>query len=604
MKRFLLLFLALPFSNYAQTGQINAETYYGVASKFAISRPVSELSRLYPVDEAIQKSKPEENNKRLKFSDNNPNALPIGEDPARQANDGTKSLMPPIQNWQGMAGSGFPPDPSGAAGPNHYVQAVNTTYRVYSKTGSPLTNAFNLSALWSGSTNDGDPIVMYDRYADRWFISQFQGNSNEILMAVSTTPDPTGTYYTYSFTMPEFPDYPKYSVWSDAYVMTCNMGTKRVVAYDRIKMLAGDQTAGMIIKNMPTTPTNGGFFCPLPADADGGLPPNGTPCPIFSFEDDSWTSSNVDAIRIYKFTLNWTNPASSSIVLDQSLNTTAVNSVFTTSWNDIVQPNTTQKLDAISGVLYYRAQYRRWVGYNSVVLCHAADVDGNNQAGIRWYELRQDANTLVWSIYQQSTYSPDANSRFIGSIAMDNFGSIGLAYAVSSGTVFPSIRYTGRLANDPLNTMTFTEETAIAGTTSQTGGINRYGDYSHTSLDPDGITFWHTGEYVSNGKKTRIFSFQITTPTVIAEQKKQFGDFQIFNAGNEIKISSSTLKDNTPLTVDLFDINGKLLSGSNISPQNNSIQTSFNTNGLSNGTYLIRVGNSNFQKVEKIVVGK
>jgi hypothetical protein len=604
MKKYLLLFFVLPFSTQAQTGQLNAETYYGVASNFAISRPVSELSRLFPIDESIQKSKQEENNKRLKFEDLNPNALPFGEDPARQNTDGTKMLMPPIQNWQGMSGSGFPPDPSGAAGPNHYVQAVNTSYRVYSKTGSPITNAFNLSALWPGSSSDGDPIVMYDRYADRWFISQFQTSSDEILMAISTTPDPTGTYYTYSFTMPEFPDYPKYSVWSDAYFMTCNMGTKRVVAYDRVKMLAGDPTAGMIIKNMPATPTNGVFYCPLPADADGGLPPFGTPCPIFSFEDDSWQSSNIDALRIYKYTIDWNNPAAASIVLDQTLNTTPVNSVFTASWNDIVQPNTTQKLDAISGVLYYRAQYRRWVGYNSVVLCHAADVDGNNQAGIRWYELRQDAATNVWSIYQQSTFSPDANSRFIGSIAMDNFGSIGLAYAVSSGTVFPSIRYTGRLANDPLNTMTFAEETAIAGTTSQTGGINRYGDYSHTSVDPDGITFWHTGEYVSNGKKTRIFSFQITTPNAIAEQKKQFGDFQIFNAGNEIKVSSTSLQDNTPVVVDLFDIHGKLLSGSNLTPQNNSIQTSISTNGLSSGSYLLRIGNSKFQKVEKIVVGQ
>lgn len=602
MKKSLLSFFLFPAALLAQTPQLNQDTYYAPATHFAISKPVRELAKLYPVDESKVISKQEENNRRPSFSDNNPNALPIGEDPARQSNDGTKSLMPPIQNWQGMAGSGFPPDPSGAAGPNHYVQAVNTSYRVYSKTGSPLTNAFNLSSLWSGSSNDGDPIVMYDRYADRWFISQFQSSSDEILMAISTTPDPTGTYYTYSFTMPEFPDYPKYSVWTDAYFMTCNMGTKRVVAYDRVKMLAGDPTAGMIIKNMPTTPTNGGFFCPLPADADGGLPPFGTPCPIFSFEDDSWQSSNVDAIRIYKFTTNWSNPAASSIVLDQTLNTTPVNSVFTTSWNDIVQPNTTQKLDAISGVLYYRAQYRRWVGYNSVVLCHAADVDGNNQAGIRWYELRQDANTNVWSIYQESTYSPDANSRFIGSIAMDNFGSIGLAYAVSSGTVFPSIRYTGRLANDPLNQMTFTEETAIAGTSSQTGGINRYGDYSHTSLDPDGITFWHTGEYVASGKKTRIFSFQITTPTDIAEINKNNGEFQIINANDQILVKSNNVKDANPISIDLFDINGKLISGSLKTPVNGQVEATFSTTNLESGSYLVRVGNANFQKVEKILL--
>ena len=404
--------------------------------------------------------------------------------------------------------------------------------------------------------------------------------------------------------MPEFPDYPKYSVWSDGYYMTTNMQTKRVAVFERDKMLAGDPNAQFIIKTMPVTPTNGGFFCPLPADADGGLAPYGTPCPIFSFTDDAWQSSNQDAIRIYEIAVNWTNPAATTFVLKQTLPTAAVNSVFTSNWNDITQPNTTQKLDAISGVFNFRAQYRRWVGYNTVVLCHVADVDNNNTAGIRWYELRQNTTTNTWSIYQQSTYSPDSDSRFIGSIAMDNFGAIGLAYAVSSSTTFPSIRYTGRKMNDPLNQMTFTEQTAIAGTSSQTGGVNRYGDYSQTTVDPDGITFWHTGEYQSGGNRTLIFSFQITTPNDIEEAKKQNGTFQVFQQGNSLTVKGSGLNDDTPLVVELFDVQGKLLTGTTLTPSVQTFTTDLDVSQHPSGNYLVRIGNNKFQQLEKIVLAR
>lgn len=579
-------------------------SYFIQCSSFQVSAPLRDIAVMYPATEKEKEDNREIYNRREAHAQANPNALPLLMDPAAQTQMGNRSVKAPLVAWNGMGGA-VPPDPSGAAGPNHYVQAVNTSYRVYSKTGTGMAAAASLSSLWSGSSNDGDPIVLYDRHADRWFISQFQTGSNEILIAVSTTPDPLGTYYSYSFVpvSNSFPDYPKFSIWHDGYYMTSNYTTKRIVVFDRTKILAGDPTAGMIIRTMPTTPSNG-FFCALSGDADGQLPPAGTPCPIFSFEDDGWASGNTDQIRIYKVTCDWTIATpSATFVLDQTLPTTPFNGVFTTSWNDIPQPGTTQKLDAIAGVFNYRAQYMRWTGYNTVLLCNVVKVNASTgQAGVRWYELRQNSTTGVWSIYQEGTYAPTDENRWLGSIAMDEQGNIGMAYAVSGGTAgtFPSIRYTGRLASDPLGQMTFVEQTAASGTSVQTGA-NRYGDYSQTSLDPDGLTFWHTGEYISAGRKTRIFSFRIAGATGVDDVEVR-GDIKAFQSGNIIQVNASNLPSSKDMVVDLFDIQGKQISGKTVTPAAEAFTTQISAAGLSAGTYLVRVGNEDFQRVIRVVV--
>lgn len=578
-------------------------SYFVQCNSFQVSAPMRDIAVMFPAGDGDNKNN--ENkvmnfNRRLAHEQANPNALPLGNDPIAQTEMGSRAYRAPLVAWNGMGGA-TPPDPSGAAGPNHYVQAVNTSFRVYSKTGAGMAAAASLSSLWSGSSNDGDPIVLYDRHADRWFISQFQTGSNEILIAVSTTPDPLGTYYSYSFVpvASSFPDYPKFSIWHDGYYMTSNYSTKRIVVFDRTKILAGDPTAGMIIKTMPSTPSNG-FFCALAADADGQLPPAGTPCPIFSFEDDGWASGNTDQLRIYKVTCDWIG-GTATFVLDQTLPTSPFNAVFTASWNDITQPGTSQKLDAIAGVLNYRAQYLRWTGYNTVTLCHAVKVNqSTGQAGIRWYELRQNSSTGVWSIYQEGTYAPDTDSRWLGSIAMDEQGNIGIAYAVSSSVTFPSIRYTGRLASDPLGQMTFVEQVAATGTSVQTG-INRYGDYSQTSLDPDGLTFWHTGEYISSGRKTRIFSFRIAGASGIEDEEVR-GEITAFQNGNIIQVNATKLPTSKETVVDLFDIQGKQISGATITPVDAAFTTQISVAGLSSGTYLVRIGNADFQRVIRVVV--
>lgn len=590
--------------------QNDPNSYYKQCSSFEISKPLRELAAMHPAQNKPENELKEAHDKksmRLIHQYKQNSSVAVIEDPIQQKTAGARPLAGPLVNFDGQPGDASPADPSGAAGPNHYVQAVNEQFRVYDKTGKPLINSMDLKTLWTGSINEGDPIVLYDKFADRWFIQQFQQTGNKILIAISTSADPTGTYYQYTFVpdASQFPDYPKFSIWSDGYYQTSNFNTQKIAVYDRVKMLAGDKTAGMIVTNLPSTTSvplpNNGFFSPLTLDADGQLPPNGTPNYIMFYEDDNQNGPK-DEIVIYKMETDWANKKA-TITLDNTLPVDPFNSYFTGgTFKDIAQPSGAQKLDALDGFFSYRAPYRIWTGYNAVVLCNTVNL-GNLVAGIRWYELRQDNTSKAWSVYQQGTYGPADNvSRWTPSIAMDDQGSIGLAYAVSSSSsVYPGIRYTGRLASSPLGTMDFAEQVAKAGTSSLTGTGNRWGDYSQTSLDPDGITFWHTNQYSSGGQKTRIFSFRISTPTGI-ELNKNETTCLVFQNEEQLNVKATNLPSNESIVVDLFDIAGKQLLGKTITPTGNTIETSISVSGLSKGIYLVRIGNHNFQKVVKTVV--
>ncbi|MGB0933768.1 MAG: T9SS type A sorting domain-containing protein [Lishizhenia sp.] len=529
----------------------------------------------------------------------------IQPDGALQGKSVGKQLSPPIVNFNGLNGSGFPPDPSGAAGPNHYVQAVNTVYRVYDKNGSPETFSFSLSTLWPNSSNLGDPIVMYDRHADRWFISQFSNSPNGIMIAISQTPDPTGEYYAYSYTLSQFPDYPKYSIWWDGYYMTSNSSHTAVV-FEREKMLAGDPSAQMISLSLPSLNT-GGFRSPLPADADGDLPPNGTPCYFFNLEDNAFNGVSQDQIEIYEMTTDWDTPNNTQVVSSQQLQVASFDAVFTGGFANIAQPGTSQRLDAIQGVLMYRAQHTRWVNHNSIMLSHAVDLGGNRSA-IRWYELR-DNNDGVWTVHQQSTFAPDNSSRWMSSVAMDKHGHIGMAYSVcnANNNVFPGIRYTGRLRWNDLNIMGFQEASAIEGGGSQTF-TDRYGDYGHLSLDPDGETFWYTGEYLgSNGsKRTRIFSFNLND-VVGLEEDAYYANLELnaFTNGGNLNVNVSGVKDDEEILIQLIAMNGQVVNEKvNVKPVSGICSEVLNVNSVKSGVYFVRIGNGNFQETKKIIISE
>ena len=525
-------------------------------------------------------------------------------DPVVQKVAGTRSGRAPIVNKNGQSGSGLPPDPSGAAGPNHYVQAVNTSVRCYTNTGGVIPGGtFSLSSLWSGSSNAGDPIVMYDRHADRWFISQFNQSPNRILIAISETNDPTGSYYAYSYTFPQFPDYPKYSIWWDGYYMTSN-STHTAVVFDRDKMLAGDPTAQMVSLSLPSL-GSGGFRSPLPADADGPLPPDGTPCYFFNLEDNAFSGVSQDQIEIYEMNTNWTSTGSTSVSSSQQLSVPSFDAVFTGGFANISQPGTSQKIDAIQGVLMYRAQHMRWTGYNTIVLSHAVDM-GSNRSAVRWYELR-DANNGNWSVYQSGTYDPTNDSRFMSSAAMDNYGNIAMAYSICNSTsIYPGIRYTGRLSTDPLGQMTFAEETAIDGTGSQTFA-DRFGDYGHMSLDPDGGTFWHTGEYLGAGgaSRTRFFSFRLAGNAGIDIENPYYSNLEmnVHQSNINLNINVEGVYGDASAVIEVIAMNGQVVKtlGSK-QPQDKKIFGTVDVSSLEMGVYFVRVGNSNFQITERVLI--
>jgi len=303
--------------------------------------------------------------------------------------------------------------------------------------------------------------------------------------------------------------------------------------------------------------------------------------------------------------VDWNTPTNSTISLHQTLYPSAFNAVFTNTWDDITQKNTTQKLDAIASVFNYRAQYMRWSGgYNSVVLCNVVDVDGANRAGIRWYELHQQEATSQFSIFQEGTYAPaDGASRFIGSIAMDNQKHIGLAYCISGPNIFPSIGYTGRYSWFAPGDMGLQETIAVTGLSSQTGG-NRYGDYSHMSLDPDGKTFWFTGEYLGSAgsRKTRIFSFSLQDILETPQNALDQSEMKVYQNGSELNVAINSLEKEGAYVIELFDLSGRTISSMTTSPVNGSMSHIFNVSALPKAAYIVRVGNSGIQRTQKIVL--
>lgn len=431
----------------------------------------------------------------------------------------------------------LPPDTNGDIGPNHYVQWVNLSLQVWSidridKTATSVYGPVDGNLIWAGfggiceTSNNGDPIVLYDQKADRWMISQFAFPSASTgpfsqCIAVSQTPDPTDAWYRYQFPVSttKLNDYPHFGVWRDAYYMAINQfnkgsmswGGQGVVAFERDKMLLGQSDARMVYFDLySVNPNLGGM---LPSDLDGAtLPPDGTPNIFAEIDDNAWGYSQ-DQIQYWTFDVDWTNPVNSTFSPGEALPTAAFDTnMCGGARNCIPQAGTSAKLDAISDRLMYRLQYRNFGTYETLVANHTVDVNGIDRAGVRWYELRRPTGGS-WSIFQQGTYSPDSTHRWMGSAAMNGFGQIALGYSNSSSTMYPSIRYTGRLADDPLGTMSQGDNLIIAGGGSQTSSYSRWGDYSSMSVDPvDDCTFWYTTEYVQATGiapwRTRIASFR------------------------------------------------------------------------------------------------
>jgi len=502
------LFLLFSISAFAQK-QKNVRVI--PETKHDISAPLAELHRMTPAQPH-------------RFSPRLLKILPTG--PAINAPEYPvpdqalqKAALPPVAanlglniDGLGQGQYGFllefsPPDTNGAVGATQYVQWVNAEFAVFDKaTGALLAGPTEGNALWHGfgggceSNNDGDPIVQYDKIAQRWILTQFSITTLPYTecVAVSTTSDATGTYnrYAFSFGNTDFADYPKLSVWPDAYYMSFNLFLNGVAfigadacALDRNAMLAGNP-AQIICFQQPSTVAS-----LLPSDMDGTIQPAaGEPAFFMNF--------GKNTIQLWTFHVDFTTPANSTFTGPTVLPVASFTPRCFRSC--VAQPGTTQKLDGLGDRPMYRLAYRQFPsGVESLVFNHSVS------NGVRWYEVRSPSATPT--IFQQGTFGPDSTTRWMGSIAMDQSGDMALGYSVSSKSVYPSIYFTGRVAADAPGSMEG-EELIVSGFGSQTGGQNRWGDYSAMTVDPaDDCTFWYTQEYIqSTGSfnwNTRIANF-------------------------------------------------------------------------------------------------
>jgi hypothetical protein len=395
------------------------------------------------------------------------------------------------------------------------VEWVNTAFAVFDKnTGALQGNILDGNALFAGfggdcqTFNDGDPIVAYDKIADRWVLSQFavtggeQGGTFSYCVGVSQTPDARGAYHRYEFKFADFNDYPKMGVWSDGYYVSFNMFRQnsfigaKVCAMPRDKMLAG-QAATMQCFDVAN---EGGL---LPADLDGTTPPAaGTPNYVLNFDFDGVH------LNLWKFKVDWANSANSTFVKAPSI---TVKRFAPACDACIAQPAGGVRLQSLGDRLMYRLAYRQFANHGSLVVNHTVSLSGSSsgRTGVRWYELRGLEATPV--VFQQSTYAPNNSFRWMGSVAMDKMGNMLLGYSVSSPTLKPSIAFSARLATDPVNTLS-AEKIVLLGTGLQTSP-DRWGDYASVTLDPvDDCTFYFATQYLkTNGSfnwETRIAKFK------------------------------------------------------------------------------------------------
>ena len=455
---------------------------------------------------------------------------------------GPDVVSAPVVSFDGIANTAnptpvAPPDPVGDIGPNHYVEMVNLQFAVYSRAGTPLLGPVPLGVLWTDfdipdcTDLSGDPVVLYDQLADRWILTQFttRGPTFYNCVAVSATGDPTGAYHRYAFSAgPNFPDYPKYGVWPNAYFLSTREFAPDdtfagIGAYglERAKMLRGDPTARAVkfLLAPGTTPylTGDGL---LPADLDGRrLPPAGNPNYFVGTQDNGGPyGAPFDALNIFQYWISWGSTPVAMFFHSATVPVAEFDSVFPcdpapNTRDCIPQPGTDNKIDILSYRQRptWRLAYRNFGDHESLVTNQSVEARPGI-AGVRWYEIRRPGDQPI--VWQQGTYAPnDGVHRWMGSAAMDRRGNLALGFSVSSATVFPGIRYTGRLAGEPIGELPQGEQVLVNGTGSQTVS-SRWGDYTSLNVDPtDDCTFWYVNEYVQTSGpatwQTRIGAFRL-----------------------------------------------------------------------------------------------
>ena len=497
--------LALTTLAFAKTNK----TIVTYPSSFAVSRPVADMPVEYSMFPFQEMPEPRPNPNKAQ-----PGPYVI-EDPVLQK-EALRNLDIAIGlNFDGIASNGYAPSDSNmAVGPNHIVETVNVLFQIFNKTGGTVAGPTNIQNLFSGLAGDcsnstfGDPVVLYDRAADRWLISMIgAGSTVSECLAVSKTNDPTGAYFLYGYSFGNnLNDYPKLGTWAtasnsaylatyDIFINGSSFGGSDLCGLDRTKMLAGDKTAAQLCQM-----TVSGEFSYLPSDMDGPTPPaDGTPGLFIH-------PQRPNQLFLRTLTLNF---ASGTATMSAATVITVPSFTEACHSSCVPQSGTSQRLDGLGDLTMYRFAVRHFADHDRAVVNDSVIASGS-QIGVRWYELYDPAGAVT--LNQSGTYAPDSSTyRWMASAAEDKNGDIAIGYSASSSSIHPANRFAGRVPSDPAGTLE-SEVSIIEGPGSETSGLSRWGDYSALQVDPsDDCTFWYVAQYEpSNGTfnwHTRIASW-------------------------------------------------------------------------------------------------
>jgi hypothetical protein len=459
-----------------------------------------------------------------------------------------------------------PSDSEGDVGTNHYIEAINENIKIYDKSGNTLSGPTSFNSFFSGLTgtpctnaNDGDPYVLYDWAADRWMISDFAfpsfpGSSFWQCIGVSQTNDPvSGGWFLYAIQVdPANPtylgDYPKFALWNsggspaqNAYFFTVNTFSSpttfngvHVYALDRASMLTGGP-ANAISFGLTAADVGASYsFVAATGKPIGDPPPAGRNEMVLAIDSPATGGVTLTQVHARFFHVDFATPANSTFGVGAShapnaeITVSGFIDAFTNTTSDLVpQQGTATKLDTLGDKIMTPVVYQNHAGTESLWADSSVCTDTNctGPTGVRWYQFDVTGGNFPAAALQQQTWT-NANDglwRWMPSIAVDQSGNTVIGYSTSSTTIFPDIRYAGRLAADPPSNLAQGEAVMFAGVGFH-GGV-RWGDYTRTEVDPsDGMSFYHINQYAQSGLwHTRVgkFNFQgsgspTPTPTATA----------------------------------------------------------------------------------------
>lgn len=377
----------------------------------------------------------------------------------------------------------LPPDNGTAVGGNpnypYFVEAVNVAYDIRLKSNGasviggpqPLSNIF-------GAATGGDPYMVYDKLADRWYLHAFDSSDTGLFLAVSKGPDPTGGWWVYDLTnVGGFPDFAKSGYNANAIFISyndfgSNGGYAGVAVIDKAQALIGNLV----------------YYTSYP-------PPQFRAIPPARMGDDfvggtEWFMSIWDfggnTIRVTKMTNYLSNsphyttwelpvqpfgdfvaadqPGGAGTVADNDPTATVVHihnhQLVTATWASTATDNFTYpkghyyQVDVHTGTPRLMTQGLIDPGPGVAVYMVAADQDKGNGFGLTWMESSLNEYVSMWVGTRPPIYP---------------FGWINASDVAPGGGFMP---YSFRT-----------------------------GDYGSTEIDPgdpNGMTYWSSNEYIGN----------------------------------------------------------------------------------------------------------